>query len=188
MNGLQAIGTGTETSGGGSFGIGGMAAMGGNSSTGGSPGTGGLDAEGDATATGGVSATGGTPSTGGETGTDGSSSIPCAGTLYSAICWYLATEGESCTQTCDSHGGPSSLAASHVGTSAQGGSRAECADILSLLGVAGSVQSIASIVGVGCISYLGTTASGPGLYWVNTPNFSANASLEGARPACGCLQ
>jgi hypothetical protein len=190
----------TATGSGGTVGTGGMWATGGDQSTGGAIGTGGLVgaggtsatggviATGGNTETGGVSATGGDQATGGATGTDGSSSVTCSGAVYSGICWYLAATGESCTQACASHGGPSSLAASHVGTTAQGGSRDECAAILALLGVAGTVQSSMSISGVGCISYIGTTASGPGLYWVSTPAFSETASMEGAQPACGCLQ
>jgi len=174
--GTGTIGTGTETGSGGTVGTGG------NPSAGGSTGTGGLVGEG------GTSATGGDQATGGASGTDGASSVACSGAVYSGICWHLAAAGESCAQACASHGGPSSLAASHVGTTDQGGSQAECAAILALLGVAGTVQSSRSISGVGCISYTGTTGSGPGLYWVSVPAFSENASMQGAQPACGCLQ
>ena len=193
-------GTGGSPANGGSMGSGGIPstggawATGGNPATGGSTGTGGLIATGGTSATGGVAATGGmvatggNPSTGGATGTGGSSSVACSGVLYSRICWYLATSGGSCAQACANHGGPSSLAVSHVGTAAQGGSLAECATILSLLGVAGTVQNVTSTAGVGCSKNIGTLGPGPGVYWCTTPDFSATASLTGVLPACGCLQ
>ena len=198
--------TGGNPSSGGAMGGGGIAATGGvwatggNPATGGATGTGGLSATGGTSATGGVAATGGmtamggmvatggNPSTGGATGTGGSSSVPCSGVLYSGICWYLASSGESCTQACTAHGGPSSLVTSHVGTAAQGGSLTECATILSRLGVAGTVQNVTSTSGVGCSKNIGTLGPGPGLYWCTTPDFSTNASLTGVQPACGCLQ
>jgi len=173
---------------------GGAQTTGGNGATGGSTGTGGLIATGGALATGGVAATGGmlarggAPSTGGANGTGGSSSVACSGVLYSGICWYLAASGSNCTQACAEHGGPSSLAAGHVGTAAQGGSLTECATILSLLGVGGTVQNVTSISGLGCSKSTGTMGHGPGLYWCTSPAFSATASLSGVLPACGCLQ
>jgi len=174
--------------------IGGTWATGGNPATGGATGTGGTWAMGGAAttggivATGGMWATGGSSATGGATGTGGSSSVACSGLLYSGICWYLASSGSSCTQACTGHGGPATLAAGHVGTAAQGGSLSECATLLSLLGVAGTVQGVESISGVGCSKNTGTMGPGPGLYWCTSPDFSPTASLSGVQPACGCLQ
>jgi hypothetical protein len=192
--------TGGDPSTGGSLGSGGIAATGGTWAMGGSAGTdglvatgglsatGGVTATGGITATGGVLATGGTPATGGATGTGGSSSVACAGVPYARICWYLASVGSSCTQACADHGGPSSLAAGHVGTAAQGGSPSECATILLLLGLTGTVQSTPAPSGVGCSRNTGTLGPGPGLYWCTTPVFSETASLPGMQPACGCLR
>lgn len=194
--------TGGDPSTGDAMGSGGIDATGGTSATGGSTGTGGLiatgglGATGGVTATGGISATGGVLATGGKaatggaTGTGGSSSIACSGVLYSGICWYWATLGGSCTQACTDHGGPSSLAAGHVGTAAQGGSLSDCATILSLLGAAGPVQNVVSTSGVGCSRNTGTMGPGPGpgLYWCTSPAFSETASLTGIQPACGCLK
>ena len=180
-------GTGGNSSSGGSMGSGGIAATGGTWATGGKPTTGGSTGTGGLIASGGAPATGGNSSTGGVPGTGGSSSVACSGVLYSGICWYLAPSGDSCTQACTDHGGPSSLAVGHVGTAAQGGSLTECATILSLLGVAGTVQNVASISGVGCSSNTGTMAA-PGPYWCTSPDFSTTASLAGVQPACGCLR
>lgn len=194
VGGTEIDATGIESSGGGTAGTGGTWATGGDPSSGGSMGSGG------GAATGGTSATGGNPTTGGSTGTGGlmatggisatggSSSVACSGVLRSGICWYLAAVGGSCTQACADHGGPSSLAAGHVGTAAQGGSLSECATILSLLGVAGTVQNVVSTSGVGCLRNTGMTGPGPGLYWCTSPAFSATASLTDVQPACGCLR
>ena len=187
-------GTGGNPSSGGAMGSGGLAATGGTSTTGGngglggSTGTGGRIGSGGAPATGGVAATGGMVSTGGASGTGGTSSAPCSGVRYAGICWYLGAPGSSCAQTCTGHGGPSALAVSHVGTVAQGGSLAECASVLSHLGVAGTVQNVSSTSGVGCSKNVGSIGPGPGVYWCTTPDFSATASLDGVQPACGCVQ
>ncbi len=156
---------GGAVSGGGSGGIG----------AGGSGGLGGSDAA--------------TMNSGGQGGADAGTSASsdaasCSGPLRGGICWYLGPDGSSCQQVCASHGTVAPGAASHVGTTAQGGSLAECGILLGLLGVTGTPASgvRSDGLGLGCHIYSGV------LWWVSSPAFDATASHTSARLVCGCTQ
>jgi hypothetical protein len=139
---------------------------------------------------GGTANSGGTSSTGGASGgstggSGGSTTTPtCSGVLYAGICWYLGAKGSSCQDACASHGQPAPAAASHVGTTTQGGSLAECGHILGLLGISGTPFAGTRLDGrgLGCHQWLGS------LWWLSTPDFSATASLGSASRVCGCTQ
>jgi hypothetical protein len=176
--------TGTADAGTSQGGAGGhSSSSGGTSSTGGtanSGGTGGSSSN--SGGAGGQSATGGQ---GGATGGTGGSTTTaaCSGVLRAGICWYLGPQGSSCQQACASHGQPASGAASHVGTTMQGGSLAECGVILGLLGITGTPSTTFELAGLGCFRL----ANGS-LYWVSLANFSATASQADASLVCGCTQ
>ena len=154
-------------------------------------------AAGASNATGGIGPTGGTSassggsdtSTGGAGGASGSEDPACAGELYGGICWYLGARGDSCTETCANHGGTAAEAASYVGTDDQGGSLAECAAVLQLLGVANanSTTGFTSNDGVGCVVYFGVLGVGLPVWITNTPFNPDDSPGSGqSRLACGC--
>jgi hypothetical protein len=136
-------------------------------------------------------ATGGRSNAGGQsaTSTGGASTstqpTSCAGVTYGGICWYLGDAGLSCQQECAGHGQVDPGMTSVVGTSAQGGSLAECTTLLKLLGVSGSPQfgTRSDGRGLGCHIYLGRYP-----WWLNAPNFSVTASLQGTQIVCGCTK
>jgi hypothetical protein len=164
-----------------------------------SGGQGGADA---ATATGGqgrsdaATATGGqggsdaaTANSGGQGGSDAgttasSDAASCSGPLRGGICWYLGPDGSSCQQVCTSHGTAAPGAASHVGTTAQGGSLAECGILLGLLGVTGTPANGTRSDGLG----LGCHIYSAALWWLSSPAFDATASHTSARLVCGCTR
>jgi hypothetical protein len=121
----------------------------------------------------------------GGTGSGGSPTSSCLGVAYQDIYWYLGNVGASCDDTCLKHGGPSANASAHIGTSFQGGSIAECAEILGMLGVTGSVNMGVGSPGqaLGCQVYPAAPSSN---WWLLSPDFSASAHSATARIVCGC--
>jgi hypothetical protein len=109
----------------------------------------------------------------------------CMGPTRGGICWYLGPQGSSCQQVCTSHGALAPVMASHVGTTIQGGSLAECSVLLGLLGIgetpANGTRSDG--LGLGCLFYQGAT-----LWWLSSPNFSSTASESSSRLVCGCTK
>jgi hypothetical protein len=61
--------------------------------------------------------------------------VECEGATYQQVCWYLGEPDDSCTQTCEDHGGVDDGMLALVGTSAQGGSLDHCQAVMDLLGV-----------------------------------------------------
>ncbi len=184
---------GHSSSGGSASSSGGTSNTGGASSSGGTSNTGGASSPGGASATagsggsaGGQSATGGNGGSGGSSGSSGSTTTPaCSGVLYASICWYLGPDGSSCQDTCASHGQISPSAASHVGTTTQGGSLAECGKILGLLGITGSPLTTFRLDGRGLGCYQKTNSNS---WWLSAPDYGATASLGSVRRVCGCTQ
>lgn len=193
--GVVSGATGGTASSGGNIGSGGdVADTGGSTSTGGeSTGSGGSATGGDSTGnggSGGESTESGGAATGGDfTGTGGTSDPVCSGALYDGICWYLGPTGASCVEACANHGGVSAQAASYVGTTLQGGSLEECATLLELLDLSGTVSSGTRTsldqLGLGCHVLPNNS---PPNWWLSAPDFSATDSLSGARIVCGCLE
>jgi hypothetical protein len=173
-------------------GSGGHSSSGGStSSSGGTSGSGGVSASaGSGGGAGGQSATGGHAGSmggnGGSGGSSGSTTSPaCSGVLYAGICWYLGSDGSSCQDACASHGQTSPNAASHVGTKTQGGSLAECAKILGLLGITGTPSITLRLDGRGLGCYQKTNSNS---WWLSAPDYGATASLGSVRRVCGCTQ
>ena len=139
-------------------------------------------------ATGGQAGAGaGGAASGGRPGVDagaGGSTESCSGAARGGICWYLGAPGSSCQQVCASHGQPAPEAASHVGTTSQGGSLTECGALLGLLGVNGAPTSgtRSDGIGLGCHVYSAVP------WWLSAPNFSVSASHASAQLVCGCSQ
>ena len=122
---------------------------------------------------------------GADAGTTASSdAASCSGPLRGGICWYLGPDGSSCQQVCTSHGTVATGAASHVGTTAQGGSLAECGILLGLLGVTGTPANGTRSDGLG----LGCHVYNSALWWLSAPAFDATASHASSRLACGCTR
>jgi hypothetical protein len=69
-----------------------------------------------------------------------------------------------------------------VGTTAQGGSVAECQQLLVLLGVTvAPFSGTRDDVGLGCHLY------DEEAYWLEEPDFTSDASVPEARIVCACL-
>jgi len=187
----QGGSSGHSSSGGSTSSSGGTSSIGGASSSGGASNTGGAHSSGGASATagsggsaGGQSATGGHAGSTG--GSGGSTTTPaCSGVLYAGICWYLGPDGSSCQDACASHGQTSPNAASHVGTTTQGGSLAECGKILGLLGITGTPFTTLRLDGRGLGCYQKTNSNS---WWLSAPDYGATASLGSVRRVCGCTQ
>lgn len=110
---------------------------------------------------------------------------PCAGASHGGVCWYLGAAGATCEETCEAHGGFAPETAAYVGTAAQGGSSAQCATILGLLGEDGAVITASrSDVGIGCHQW-GVEGQA---YWLTAPDFSPTAGSSVARVVCGCKE
>lgn len=108
---------------------------------------------------------------------------PCAGASHGGLCWYLGTAGANCEQTCQAHGGYAPQTASFIGTADQGGSSAECAQILALVGEVRPVLAASrQDVGIGCHLW----ASEPEAFWLTAPAFAPTAGSGVARVLCGC--
>jgi hypothetical protein len=184
----------------GGIGTGGIGA-GGGSGTGGDGGSvGGATGMGGAVGSGGAAGGGGNRGSGGIRGSGGSVTIrdastdapevrwdaprPCVGVADSGICWYLGRAGDSCANACANHGGTASQAASHIGTSAQGGSLTECARLLSLLGIRASVAEGTRSDGLG----LGCHLFGSDRWWLTSPAYTDTSRDAVAQIVCGCVQ
>jgi hypothetical protein len=176
---------GHSSSGGSTSSSGGTSSIGGASSSGGTSNTGGAHSSGGSA--GAQSATGGhAGSAGGNGGSSGSTTSPaCSGVPYAGVCWYLGPDGSSCQDACASHGQTSPNAASHVGTKTQGGSLAECAKILGLLGITGTPSSTLRLDGRGLGCYQKANSNS---WWLSAPDYGATASLGSVRRVCGCTQ
>ena len=193
-SGGHSSSSGNTSSSGGTSGSGGASSTGGASGSGGTSSTGGAHSSGGVSASagsggsaGGQGATGGhAGSTGGSGGNSGSTTSPaCSGVLYAGICWYLGSDGSSCQDACASHGQTSPSAASHVGTTTQGGSLAECGKILGLLGITGTPFTTFRLDGRGLGCYQKTNNNS---WWLSAPDYGATASLGSVRRVCGCTQ
>lgn len=119
---------------------------------------------------------------------DAGSAMPDAGTptcdvpLF-GMCWYMSAANQSCTQTCASHGGVDTNFTKYVGTALQGGSLANCKNVLGKLGAPTSVLTAirTDFYGFGCHVWNGTS------YWLSPrPNASESVAAASARIACGC--
>jgi len=119
-----------------------------------------------------------------DAGTDSAQAAACGGDVVFDLCWYLGAANTSCDETCASHGGFDSRTASFVGTPNQGGSRTECAELLSALGYPGNVGEGLRDDGngFGCHLWSGDR------WWLRTPNFSSDVKAPDARVVCACRQ
>jgi hypothetical protein len=107
----------------------------------------------------------------------------CAGAAHGGVCWYLGEAGATCEQTCGPHGGSAPEALGFVGTVAQGGSSAQCAEILGLLGHGQAVIEASRVdVGIGCHLWGAEEQA----FWLTAPDLSPAAASSAARIVCGC--
>jgi hypothetical protein len=109
----------------------------------------------------------------------------CEGTRILNLCWYLGALDASCEETCSNRGGYDTLATALVGTTGQGGSLANCEQVLSALGYSGAVGEgmRADMIGMGCHVWEGDG------WWIHSmPDLDPTASAPNARVACGCLR
>jgi hypothetical protein len=90
--------------------------------------------------------------------------------------------GASCDATCAEHGGAASNTALYVGTAAQGGSAAECAQLLDLLGEADAPFSATRDDGLGLGCHLYDSVA----YWLSSPAFSSSVADPEAELVCAC--
>lgn len=122
-----------------------------------------------------------------DSGTDARTPPMCEGQLVFGLCWYLARADTSCNDACAIHSGFDTRALGYIGIPSQGGSQAECQQILTMLGRSGTVGvATRPDDGLGCHVWSNGT-----LYWLQSPAFDPNAaspSGTGARIACACLQ
>jgi hypothetical protein len=110
---------------------------------------------------------------------------PCEGQPLFGICWYHGAFGDTCEETCATHGGPSPLAPEYVGSPQQGGSRAECSAILTALGAdTPAVTATRFTGGVGCHTF----GANGNPFWLTFPSFDPGDSVLQARIACGCVR
>ncbi|MEY4545640.1 MAG: hypothetical protein RL685_1835 [Pseudomonadota bacterium] len=108
---------------------------------------------------------------------------PCAGVPHGDVCWYLGEAGTTCDQTCTGHGGYDAEASRLIGTTAQGGSAAQCAAILLLLGYdQAPAEASRPDVGLGCHVWGVEQRT----YWLTEPEFAPSAESSEARVVCGC--
>lgn len=109
----------------------------------------------------------------------------CGGRSVFGLCWYLGAAGDSCNEACARNGGFDERATSYVGTSSQGGSLAECAVILSTLGITATVGEgkRSDNLGAGCHLW---TDSAP--WWLDDPSerFGPSEDASNVRIACAC--
>ena len=106
------------------------------------------------------------------------------------ICWYLAPAGTSCNAQCASHGGYDNNAQSHVGTTEQGGSVADCRAILNALVGPGEVGAATRDDGNGLGCHVWSDGD---YYWLEDPSAHFDPSVafpsgSQVRIACGCLR
>jgi hypothetical protein len=108
----------------------------------------------------------------------------CGGTRLFDLCWYLASANVSCNQHCAKHGGYNQETARYTGTSAQGGSLAECSEILKALGRPSQVtEGERSDSGFGCHVWNSQDA-----WWLSSPAFDPAAAYTDVSIVCACNQ
>ncbi|HET8936711.1 MAG TPA: hypothetical protein VFN67_24880 [Polyangiales bacterium] len=110
--------------------------------------------------------------------------VCAAGQQLGGYCWFLGPTNRSCNTTCAAHGGyEASL--DWIGTPAQGGSRARCDAVLSLLqGVDADTTTAGTRTddrGVGCHLFQSTR------WWLTAPDFKPAAYYLSTRIACSCF-
>lgn len=113
--------------------------------------------------------------------------LGCGGRVVFGLCWYLGATGDSCNETCSRNGGFDLRAIEYVGTSSQGGSLAECTQIMRAFGIAGTVGEgkRSDNLGAGCHLW---TDGAP--WWLDDPSerFGPGEDLSGVRIACACIR
>jgi hypothetical protein len=109
----------------------------------------------------------------------------CAGVLVSDVCFYLARKGTDCETFCSSRGGFDPRTSGLVGTAAQGGSAASCAQVMEALGLGVDVVEGALGKGRGLGCHRATDGAN---WWLSSPDFDPKASAAGVRNACGCAE
>jgi hypothetical protein len=108
----------------------------------------------------------------------------CGGTRALSLCWYLSPVDTSCDQVCSGKGGSDARAIALVGTAAQGGELAHCAQVLAALGYTGTVTpGTRDQFGVGCHLW-----DNDGWWIESMPAFSTAAKTSYARIACACMR
>lgn len=113
-------------------------------------------------------------------------SAGCMGAELGEVCWYLGDAGQNCAEVCSDHAGVSPSAAELVGVRSQGGSLEECAQILDLLGSRAEVSQGMRSDGLGLGCHLYGQGSNVAAWWLDSPAYSADASLSPALRVCGC--
>lgn len=145
-------------------------------------GNGGNGGSGGAAGGGGVGGSAGTSGGGG--GHGGGASVACGGAVEFGLCWYLGAVGESCTTVCAERGGVDLNGVTAVGTASQGGSLAECATLLTALGIT-KAPTVAFRVdgrGLGCHLY----SQSP--YWLTSPLAEPADQSSFANLVCSCRE
>jgi len=120
-----------------------------------------------------------------DAGTDAGVS-PCAGQSVFGLCWYLAAFDTSCNEECSTRGGFDTRARSYIGTSSQGGSLAECTQILTALGRPGTVGEAmrADNFTFGCHVWTDDAR-----WWLSTgPALDPSTAAAEVRMACACTR
>ncbi|HET9953128.1 MAG TPA: hypothetical protein VFQ61_01420 [Polyangiaceae bacterium] len=176
----------------GSFAEGGTSAMGSGGRSDGSTTQGAVNSGGAATGgtvTAGTDASGGTASSAGQTSTSGGNEPECAGKRVLDVCWYLGKFDESCTQVCESHGGVADAALVVIGVSEQGGSAAECRQVLDAFEQGGALSQGTRTDGLGLGCFLRVERNDRTTrWWLSAPAYDVDAHHTTARRACGCAR
>jgi hypothetical protein len=111
----------------------------------------------------------------------------CAGKEVGGACWYLsATALDSCSITCEAHGGYDEATSTYAGAA---GTLAQCYEVLDALGVVGTDAlpavdggDVPSSIGLGC-----TAANTVRYRWTLTAT-NADAIMGGFQRACACKE
>ena len=113
--------------------------------------------------------------------------MSCGGRVVFGLCWYLGASGDSCNEACSRNGGFDPRAIEYVGTSNQGGSLAECTQVMRAFGIAATVGEgkRSDDLGAGCHLW---TDGAP--WWLDDPSerFAAGEDASGVRIACACAR
>jgi hypothetical protein len=114
----------------------------------------------------------------------------CGGVQVAGLCWYMGLAGDSCQDTCASHGGYNSATANFVGSSSQGGSLGNCEQVLAALQESGMVRDGTRTdgLGLGCHRFFDGGSPTGRLWWLISPDFDPAVTLSQAAMACGCLR
>jgi len=119
-----------------------------------------------------------------DAGTDGGSS-PCAGQSVFGLCWYLAAANSSCNAACSAHGGFDTGGTSYFGTLSEGGSLAECTQILTAL--AGPGSPVAEGVRADNVTFGCHVWNDNSRWWLSSgPAFDPNTAGGSLRITCSC--